>query len=213
MSITDTTILEKLNNRYATKKFDSSKKISKADFSTLLEVLRLSPSSFGLQPWKFIVVENPKIRAKLKEVSWNQSQIVDASHMVVICHRKGINKNYVEEVIQSIAKTRGLDVSVLEEYKNMILGFISNPNINLDDWTKRQSYIALGMLLSAAANLDIDSCPMEGFDIPAYNQILGLEEKSYLASVVCTLGYRATDDHHAGLKKVRYSQEHVIETI
>ncbi|MBT6068238.1 NAD(P)H-dependent oxidoreductase [Candidatus Peregrinibacteria bacterium] len=208
-------ILESLNWRYAVKLFDPEKHISDADFENVLEALRLSPSSFGLQPWKFIVVKDAALREQLKEHSWNQPQIVDASHMIVLCMRTDIDANYIEKYIEDMAETREVPVETLDGYKNKMIGFLEEKKKagEAENWGARQLYIALGNLLTSAATMGIDACPMEGFDKGKYDEMLGLADKNLTAIAVCTLGYRSADDKYATAKKIRFSKEEVVEEI
>jgi nitroreductase len=183
MTIQPQEILEKLQWRYAVKKFDPSKKISEADWFVLEESLRLAPSSYGLQPWKFIVVQDPKIRAALTPVSWNQTQVEDCSHYVVLATLTKIEVAYVEKFVAKIAQVRELDVASLENYKNlMVSDLVNGPRSAIVQWwSQRQSYIAMGMLMETAALLDIDACPLEGIEPAAYDRILQLEGSGYAA--------------------------------
>ncbi|BDD10586.1 NAD(P)H-dependent oxidoreductase [Fulvitalea axinellae] len=213
MSLTETTVnlIEKLNWRYAVKKFDAEKKLSDEQVETLLEALRLTPSSFGLQAWKFVVVKNPEIRQSLVEHSWNQQQVADASHLIVLCRQSTIDAGDVDRFIAEIAETRNLPVEALGEYSEMMKGFVGNfDEATASAWMTKQLYIALGNLLTSAAVLGIDACPMEGFNPVAYDEILGLEEKGLNSVLVVPVGYRAEDDAYAGLKKVRRATEDVI---
>ena len=205
-------VIEKLSARYAVKKFDATKKIADATWSAIEESLRLTPSSFGLQPWKFIVVRNAELRETLQGHSWNQNQITTASHLVVLAAKKNVTPADVQEYIAAISETRGVPAEALNQYRDMMLGFISQlDSTSMSAWTAKQAYIALGFVLETAALLDVDSCPMEGFDKATYNELLGLNNTDYTATVVCTLGYRAADDGTAAAKKVRYSHDRVIE--
>ncbi|MFM6061582.1 MAG: NAD(P)H-dependent oxidoreductase, partial [Microcystis panniformis] len=191
-------ILEKLQWRYAVKKFDPSKKISEADWFVLEESLRLAPSSYGLQPWKFIVVQDPKIRAALTPVSWNQTQVEDCSHYVVLATLTKIEVAYVEKFVAKIAQVRELDVASLENYKNLIVSdLVNGPRSAIVQWwSQRQSYIAMGMLMETAALLDIDACPLEGIEPAAYDRILQLEGSGYAAVAAVALGYRSLEDKY-----------------
>lgn len=204
-------LISALNWRYATKAFDPSKKIPADLWKTLEEALRLSPSSFGLQPWKFFVVTDPATREKLKAASWGQSQITDASHLVVLARKADVNTADVEKFITTTASTNGIPASALDGYKGMMNGFISNPGLDKANWATKQVYIALGFLLESAALLGIDACPMEGIDPKAYDELLGLPDKGYHALVVTTLGYRSPNDKYAHGKKVRYPASEIIE--
>jgi nitroreductase len=205
-------LIERLNWRYAVKKFDPARKIPAATWSALEEVLRLSPSSYGLQPWRFVVVNDPALRQTLRAASWNQSQITDASHMVVFAARKGIAVADVERFVDSIVKERGVSKEAIAGYANVMKGFVSAPppHVHLDTWSSRQTYIALGFFLQACALLGVDACPMEGLEPAKYDEILGLGKDGYTTLCVATAGYRAADDSYAGLKKVRHPAGEVI---
>lgn len=207
------TLLRQLNWRYATKKFDPTKKIAPADWDTLEQALVLSPSSYGYQPWKFFVVTNPAVRAELRKAAWNQAQVTDASHLVVVAHKTNLSPADADRLIARVAAVRGVTVESLAGYKGMLLGVFQQPPDQLRAWAARQTYIALGTFLSAAALLGVDACPMEGFDPAAFDRILGLGEQGYSAVVLAAAGYRADDDPYAKLAKVRFAREDVISTI
>ncbi|MEI6731469.1 MAG: NAD(P)H-dependent oxidoreductase [archaeon] len=201
-------IIENLQWRYATKKFDSSKKLSNEDFDELLEVLRLAPSSYGLQPGKFIVVQDPKIREELRKHAWGQSQITDAHMLIVFCAKKDLTEKDIEDFVELTANTRKIASDNLDDYKSMLIGAISSKsNSDLINWNKKQMYLALGMLLATAAQKKIDACPMEGFDNKKFDEVLGLDALGLESAVVCTLGYRASDDKYAELGKVRIAKD------
>ena len=197
-------VIDHLNWRYATKVFDKEKKIPKEKLDELFEALRLSPSSFGLQPWRFIHVKNPETRAKLREAAWNQAQVTDASDFLVLCSMQDVGPGLVEHFVAETAKTRGVDPSTMESYKEMMMGFVTGTTPeNLKVWAGRQVYIALGTLVTSAAMMEIDAGPMEGFDSAKFDEILGLRAQNLHAEVVCALGYRSADDKYAEAKKVR----------
>jgi nitroreductase len=211
-------LLEALNWRYAVKKFDATKKIPDASWKAIEESMVLAPSSYGLQPWKFLVIKNPELRAKLRTVSWNQSQITDASHMVVFAQKREVTKTDIQAFVDRMAHIRGGGMTPgLVGYRDMMVGSLADPSKapggNMLTYTRAQTYIALGFALYTAAALGIDACPMEGFDPSKYDEMLGLTAKGYHAAVVGTFGYRAADDGHAALKKVRNAHESVVETI
>lgn len=208
-------VLEQLHWRYAVKKFDSTKKIPDSVWKVLEQSLVLSPSSFGLQPWKFFVVQNPEIREKLLPHSWGQQQVVDASHLIVLGIKKDINDGDVDRYIQRMAEVQQVPIENLEKFGGMVKGFINNPPYPFEknDWSTRQTYIALGFLMTCAAMLDIDTCPMEGFIPSKYDEILGLPEQGYSAVVVCPIGYRAEDDKAATRPKVRFPTEEIMKYI
>jgi len=203
--------IESLNWRYATKKFDTDKKVSESDVNDLIESLRLAPSSFGLQPWKFIIVTDRKIREQLKEHAYNQAQITDASHLIVLCVRTDVDEAHVDKFVESIAKTRGVSKESLNDYAQIMTGSVkSRSEHHVTEWSRRQVYIALGFLIFAASMKRIDSCPMEGFDSAKFDEILGLKKENLSSVVLCPVGYRSKDDGYAQAKKVRFSKNDVI---
>lgn len=208
------TIIDDLNWRYATKKFDPNKKLSQQQLDTLLEVLRLTPTSYGLQPFKFLVVENKEIREKLKEKSWGQHQITDASHLIVLSTYIDIHDYHIDELMQNTTETRNLEPSVLSGYSDFLKTTIAKLELSKKkEWNSKQVYIALGYLLQACAQLRIDSIPMEGFDADGYDEILDLKSRNLHAIVVCPIGFRAEDDGSQHWKKVRKSHDELVEFI
>jgi nitroreductase len=204
-------IVKALKWRYATKKFDPTKKIDDQTWAILEEALRLSPSSFGLQPWKFVVVTDQKVKDQLAAISFNQKQPIDCSHLVVLSRVDHLTAHYIEKFIDYSAKVKNVPVESLKIHKDMMLGFAgSQSEEELAAWSSRQVYIALGTLLTAAALLGVDACPMEGLDRDAYDKLLGLPEKGCRAQVLCALGYRAADDKYSQLPKTRFPSSDVI---
>lgn len=210
-NLTPAALMETLGARYATKSFDSTKKIGSEDWSALIESLRLAPSSYGLQPWKFIVVQNPEIRKTLRASSWNQEQVELASHFVVFATLKNIDEAYVQKYIESIAQTRSIGVETLAGYKNMMMGAVVNGSLDHTTWSQRQSYIAMGFLGLSAGLMGIDTCMMEGFSPAEYDKILGLEGGSYGSVAAMALGYRSAEDATANYKKSRFDMSEVVE--
>lgn len=211
-SFSSESVLEALNWRYATKGFDASKKISADTWSALEQSLVLAPSSFGLEPWKFFVVDDTAVRAKLLEASWKQSQVVDASHLVVLAIKKDLNEADVDRAMARTSEVRDVPVESLEGFSNVIKGFMKNvPDV--DVWSTKQTYIALGQLMVSAALMGIDTCPIEGFVPAQYDEILGLPAMGYHAVVVCAAGYRLDDDKYAHLAKVRFPLEDKVQHI
>ena len=213
MAIQAQEILEKLQWRYAVKKFDPTRKVSETDWSILEESLRLAPSSYGLQPWKFIIVQDPQIRALLTPLSWNQTQVKDCSHYVVFATRSQIEESDIEKWVQKIAQVRGVDLASLESYKNVMLqDLVNGHRASIAQWwAQRQSYIAMGMLMETAALLNIDTCPMEGLDPPAYDKVLKLEGTGYATVAAVAVGYRSPEDKYQQLKKVRFDRDDVLD--
>lgn len=205
-------IIDALNWRYATKSFDASKKISSEDIEKIKEVLRLTPSSFWLQPWKFLIIENQSVKESLVEHSWGQKQVSEASHVIIFCRKHDLSAALVEQYIDDVADTRSIDKTSLEGYKNMMLGFIQNtPDEVKKNWADKQIYIALWNAMTALAAMKIDSCPMEWFLAPKYDEVLGLDAKWLSSVVVLPIGYRNPADGYAQAKKVRYEKEEIIE--
>src|SRR6266436_3679676 len=205
-------LLDRLNWRYATKQFDPNRKISAQDWATIEDALLLTPSSGGLQPWRFIIITDPAVRAKLLPASYGQPQITNASHLVVFVAKQNFSEADVDALINRTATTRGVTVESLAQYRGMLVGGIVQA---LDDkardaWARNQAYIALGNLLTSAALLGIDACPMEGFDRAQYDEILGLSAQGFASAVIATLGYRAASDQYAMAPKVRFPKEQVF---
>ena len=208
------TFLDHQNWRYATKKFDATKKISTEDLNTLKEAIRLSSSSYGLQPYKIIIVENPELRAKIQPAAWGQSQIVDASHLIVFANRTTINDTEIDAFFENISKTREIPLEALSGYQGFMKGKINELSEDAQNiWNSKQTYLALGNLLNAAAELKIDVTPMEGFSPVDVNEILGLNALGLNASLIATVGYRHTEDATQHLKKVRKSNEELFITL
>ncbi len=200
-------LIEQLSKRYATKKFDASKKIPAMDLATLLEAIRLSASSYGLQAYKVLVVENEAIRKQLRAVAWDQSQVTDASQLLVFAFNSNFDEKSVDKFIDLIATTRNMDGASLSGYSDMMKSTLQKPKEDVNNWLARQAYIALGFGLVAAAEMNIDACPMEGFDNKQFDEILGLKEKGLSSVVIMAVGYRSPEDHYQNLAKVRFSKE------
>ena len=203
--------IDALNWRYATKKFDSAKKISEKDLNELLESARLSASSFGLQPWKFVVVEDKNLREKLKGEGFGQPQITDASHLIVLCSIRNLDEKYIKKYIEHVAKIRGISVDALKGSEDMMVGFAKQLGKQaMLEWTKKQTYIALGTLLSACALKKIDASPMEGFNPEKFDEILGLEKLGLASAVLCAVGYRSEKDETQHQKKIRFDMKDIV---
>jgi nitroreductase len=196
--------------RYATKVFDATRKISAEDWHTLEQSLVLTPSSFGLQPWKFIVVTDPAVKAALKPATYNQSQVVDASHVVVLAIQKNLSVVEIDRYVERTAEVRGVTVESLVKFRQSMVVSLTNPPFDINEWAVRQVYIALGFLMSAAAMLGIDTCPIEGFHPAKYDEILGLAPLGLSAAVVAAAGYRSENCKYAAVPKVRFKTDDVI---
>lgn len=203
---------EAIHRRYATKAFDASRPIPANIWETLLDSLHHAPSSFGLQPWKFLVIEDAELRVRLREVSWNQAQVTEADKFLVLASRTDLTPEDTARWIARLAEVQGQDPADLAGYAKAIDGFSAALSAEQRQaWNTRQTYLALGQLMTSAAVLRIDSCPLEGIDPVAYDEILGLSESGYATSVGCALGYRSPDDASATRPKARFARDEVIE--
>jgi nitroreductase len=206
--------LENQNWRYATKKFDATKKVSAEDLNTLKEAIRLSSSSYGLQPYKVIIVENPELRAQIQPAAWGQSQIVDASHLIIFANDTNVGDDTINNLLITMSVTRETPLEALAGYGDFMKSKISTLDPAVKNvWTSKQTYLALGNLLNAAAELKIDVTPMEGFVPEQVNNILGLDKLNLNASLIATVGYRHEEDATQHYKKVRKSQEDLFITL
>lgn len=206
-------LLSALNRRYATKAFDPTKKIPADTWAALEESLVLTPSSFGLQPWKFLVIQDQALRESLVPHAWKQRQVADCSHLVVMTVPKELGEDYIDANMTRIVEVRGGTADSLMGLRNMIVGFRSQlaAKGQLTTWARLQSYIALGQFMLAASLLGIDTCPMEGFAAEKFDEVLGLDKTGHTTAVLCPSGYRSADDKYAVLPKVRFKKEDVIE--
>lgn len=212
MTVTSDLLLQQLKWRYATKRFDTNRQISPETWHALEQAMVLSPSSYGLQPWRFIVITDPEVKSQLPALSWDQTQPKDCSHMVVFAGAEKLDEDYIDVHIQQIADIRQIQVESMSGYRKMLVSTITSKDQHLD-WNARQVYLALGQLMTAAALLGVDTCPMEGIQTEQYDRILGLEGSGYTSLVGCALGYRDPSDKYATFKKVRFAPNEVIHEI
>ncbi len=204
-------LLKQLNWRYATKHFNPDKKINSEDLDTILNATNLAPSSYGLQPYKVLVIEDAKIKTKLKEVGFQQPQFTDASHIIVFAANSNVTEKDVDDFMLRIAETRRISKDNLADYKAVMLNKINRLSKDeLTTWASKQCYIGLGFLLYTAAQISIDACPMEGFDNKGFDEVLGLKDKNLTSVVVASIGYRADEDKYQYLEKVRYPIDELI---
>jgi len=204
-------ILDSLKWRAAVRKYDTAKKVEKDKLEKLLEAGNLTPTSMGIQPFKIVVVENKEIQEKLVEFSYHQQQVAEASQLLVFAIETDVNEETVEAYIQRSMEVRGIQKKDLEGYQNSVLGYLSA----MDDqtkinWATKQAYIALGTVMTVAAELKIDSCAMEGFDPKKYQEILGLKKQNLLPVVILPIGYRSKEDFMASLPKVRKTRDNFV---
>jgi len=212
-AISGSTLIDHLNWRYATKMFDATKTIPSNTWKALEEALILTPSSFGIQPWKFIVITDKEIREKLQPHSWGQTQVTQCSHYVVFATIKKIDEAYIDSNLVRSAEVRNVPVDSLAGFRKMLTGTLIQGGYGTAEWAARQAYIALGNFMTSAALLLVDTCPMEGFVPAEYDKILGLEAKGLTSIVCCAAGYRSADCKYAFLPKVRFPASTMIEHI
>ena len=201
-------LLESLRWRYATKRFDEDRKVSPEDLHTLKEAVNLAATSFGLQPYRVAVVSDPELKEQLRTASYNQPQLTESSHVFVFCAMKDMPAEHIDRYMDRTAEVREVPREQLNDYANYMKGSVAGKTVeSIEAWNKRQAYIGLGTLLAAAAELNIDSCPMEGFDAGEYDRLLGLADQGLTATVICPVGYRSPDDATQHHKKVRVKLE------
>ncbi|MDO6491645.1 MULTISPECIES: NAD(P)H-dependent oxidoreductase [unclassified Cellulophaga] len=206
--------IKNLKWRYATKKFDSTKRVSQEHLNQLKEAIKLTPSSYGLQLYKVIIIEKAELKKRLKIASWNQDQVTDASHLIVFCNYTSVSDQNINDFIKRTAETQGIDATSLNNYGDFIKEKLKEMTVSeVFNWTFRQTYLGLGILLSACAELKIDSCPMEGFESKKYNDILELSEQGLNAAVIATIGYRSSEDYTQNRLKVRKSFNQLFQVI
>jgi nitroreductase len=214
-TISPETLVARLNWRYAAKRFDPAARIPPGMWNALEQSLVLAPSSYGLQPWKFVVVTDPAVKAALVGHSWNQTQPADCSHFVVFCLRTGLDAAHVDRFLDLQVAVRGGSPEALAGYRKLILGSLDAAVArgDLDVWQTHQVYIALGQFMAAAAILGVDTCPMEGIVPAEYDRLLGLAGTGFRTVVACAAGYRAADDKYATAKKVRFPAAEVVQHV
>jgi nitroreductase len=205
-------LLQALSWRYAVKLFDASREIPLDLWTTLEDSLVLTPSSYGMQPWKIMVIRDKVLREKLVPYSWNQRQVADCSHYVIFGAKMDITLEDVGVWIRRLAEVRDVEESTLAGYRDwMVKDLVQGPrHAVIHEWAARQCYIALGNLMTSAALLGIDTCPMEGIEPPKYDELLGLPALGYKTVVACAVGYRSPADKYAGAAKVRFDKEQIL---
>ena len=207
-------LVENLKWRYATKKFDATKKVSEEDINYIKEAVQLSASSYGLQAYKILEIKDPKLREELKPMSWNHAQITDASHLFVFCNYLEVKDKDIKEVMKLKSEVNSVPMEKLAAYGDFVNGKLQEKSADeITNWTARQTYIALGNALNACAELRLDSLPMEGFEPKLYNERLGLKAKNLNACVLLAVGYRHAEDAAQNNKKVRKSIDTLFEEI
>ena len=206
-------VVAQLRWRYATKKFDPTKVIPLDTWAALEQALVLTPSSYGLQPWRFFVVTDPTVKAQLPAHSWGQRQPQDCSHMVVFAIKADLGEADIDRYLERVAEVRGQSRESLAGFKRLMTGSLTDPAFDVNTWAANQVYIAIGQFMACAAILGVDTCPMEGINPAKYDDVLGIGAQGYRTVVGCAAGYRATDDRYAQSPKVRFKTEDVVQQI
>ena len=197
-------LIDDLHWRYATKKFNSEKVVPEETVSRLLEATNLAATSYGLQPFKFIVIRDQELQERLVTSSYGQAQVAQASHVIVIATRTDVDASYISSYVDFMESERGLDPGALDKFKMVMTGAIGGmTEAERLNWAEKQAYIALGVLLTACGIEKVDACPMEGFISSEYDDILQLSDQNLCSCVVIPIGYRADDDKYSSLKKIR----------
>ncbi len=213
-SLETPSVLDQMNWRYAVKAFDPNKKLSARQLHELLEVVRMAPTAYGQQPFTVLNIEDPATRTALLSASYGQEKVVNASHLLVFAANTQLNESTVNTYIKQAAQARNVEESALAGFGKVVKQtYAAMTDAELTAWAQKQTYLALGFLLSAAAQLEIDACPMEGFNAAEYNTILGLTQKGLTATVIVTLGFRSANDAAQHLAKVRKPMNQLVETI
>ena len=206
-------IIKALNWRYAVKQFDSARQLDEDVFQTILEAARLAPSPFGVEPWKFVIVQDKAVRQRLHDEASGQPKIIDASHYVVVAKRTDARESLTRDLISRTAKIQNVDKESLKGLEDMVSGFIASlDDAQLDKWVSGQTYIPLGIMIETAALLGVDAGPMEGFNRDKYDEILNLQSKNLASVYAIAFGYRG-DDKFAEMPKVRRTKEDVELTV
>ena len=213
MTLTPNDLISVQQWRYASKKMDPLKKLTAEQWKALETSLHLTPSSYGLQPWMFIVVQDKALRDQLLPLTWNQKQVVDCSQYVIFCAKEKVDEAHITHFVEQSAKVNGVDASALENYRQMMIGdLVKGPRSQwISEWATRQCYIALGNLMTSAALIGVDTCPIEGFKSDKYDEVLELKKLGLKSVVCCAVGHRAADDKYAHSKKVRFDLNEVLQ--
>lgn len=207
-------IIEALNWRYATKKFDANKTLNDAQLQTLKEAFNLTATSFGLQTITMLMVSDKNLREQLLEHAYGQQQVVDASHLLVICIQDNISDADVDTLFDTVSDVRNTPETILEPYRNNLKRMMKNMSqTERQEWSTKQAYIALGNLMTVCAVEQIDACPMEGFLPEQFDKVLGLEQRHLKSVLLLPVGFRADDDKFSSFKKVRKDMDAAVITL
>jgi nitroreductase len=207
-------IIEDLNWRYATKQFDASKKLTNEQLETIKESLRLTPSAYGIQPLKFIFVSSPALREEIKEIAFNQGQVVDASHLLIICSYKSIDESYLDAHVDLVTGIRNTPADRAAGFGEFLKkNILKMPDSDIEPWNVHQAYIALGQVLHTCASMRVDATPMEGFNAKKLDELIGLADQNLKSVLLCPIGFRSNEDNYQHLAKVRKTNDQLFETI
>ncbi|WP_397362558.1 NAD(P)H-dependent oxidoreductase [Olleya sp. R77988] len=204
-------IIKQLNWRYATKSFNTERIISPEDIKTITEAFNLTATSYGLQPLKLVVLKDKEIQKALVPFSFNQNQVAEASHLLVFCIETEIDTNYIVNYFKTVKEIRNTPDDILNPFKTFLIEEFNNKSqTEKEVWATKQAYLTMGNLMTICALLNIDACPMEGFNPEDYDRVLNLKEQHLKSVLVMPIGYRSDDDFMAELKKVRKPIEESI---
>ncbi|MDH7446776.1 NAD(P)H-dependent oxidoreductase [Aquimarina sp. 2201CG14-23] len=197
-------IIESLQWRYATKKFDNNRILPQEKIDILTQAFNLTATSYGLQPLKLVVIHNKEIQKELTQHSWNQQQVADASHVLVFCIENSVDKDYITKYFDNVKAIRNTSEEILKPFREQLVdSFTNKPSDEVSNWAAKQAYLAMGNLLTVCAMEKVDACPMEGFIPEKYDEVLNLKDLGLTSVLVLPIGYRANDDMFADFKKVR----------
>lgn len=207
-------IIQSMKWRYATKIFDSEKSLSEEQLHQILESIRLAPSSYGLQPMRVVVVKSPEVKKQLRQVAYNQRQFEECSHLLVFCTESFVTEEYVKSYLDVYSEVRDLDRERLISYENHVVEVLSSFDLQeVVNWKENQTYLSLGVGMSAAAMLGVDTCAIEGFEKHSFDEILNLEPLGLSSTVCLALGFRHASDHNQFSPKVRRSNQKFIISV
>lgn len=203
--------IEALKWRYATKKFKADELLPSHKLEVLKEAFNLTATSYGLQPIKMLVIQNKELQKEMVQYSYNQNQVATASHVLVICIEKRVDKDFIERYFNMVQKVRSTPQEILKPFQKNLIGDFEKKHIDeIAAWATNQAYLAMGTLLTVCATEGIDACPMEGFEPKKYDELLGLDKMNLESVLALPVGYRAEDDMFSGFKKVRRPLQDVI---
>ena len=206
-------VLDALKWRYAVKKFDDKKKLTEQQLEKVLESISLTATSMGMQLMNFIVTENLEIRKKIQPIAYNQPQVTQASHLIIMCRKTKVEQKDISEIVNITSDLRGIELENLTGYQEMLESSLKMPPAQQIAWMENQVYLAMGNLLTVCAVEQIDACPMEGFDRAKLDQLLDLDSMGLKSVLMCPIGYRAADDKYNGLAKIRRPYDKLIHKI